>query len=99
MLILVPARACTVSFTGHDGIRHSVNVQAETLYEAVVLAVRAFREHDCAPGPASTLEVEARSPSVTHTVSMRKMQEWLSGACKSPSEKVVKERLKEMMAP
>jgi hypothetical protein len=23
-----------------------VNVQAETLYEAVVLAIRAFREHD-----------------------------------------------------
>jgi hypothetical protein len=39
----VPARTCTVSFTGHDGIRHSVNVQAETLYEAVVLAIRAFR--------------------------------------------------------
>jgi hypothetical protein len=27
----------------------SVNVQADTLYEAVVLAVRAFREHDCGP--------------------------------------------------
>jgi hypothetical protein len=94
----VPARACTVSFTGPDGIRHSVNVEAETLYEAVALAVRAFREHDCAPGPASTLEVEARSPSVTHTVSMRKVEEWLSGASKSPSETLVKERLKGIMA-
>ena len=35
----VPARTCSVSFTGPDGIRHSVNVQAETLYEAVALAV------------------------------------------------------------
>ena len=60
ILSYVPARSCTVSFTGHDGIRHSVNVQAETLYEAVVLAIRAFRENDCAPGPASQLEVEAR---------------------------------------
>lgn len=74
----MPVRACTVSFTGHDGIRHSVNVQAETLYEGVALAVRAFREHDCTPGPASQLEVEAKSPSVTHTVSMKKVQEWLA---------------------
>jgi hypothetical protein len=66
----VPARACTVSFTGPDGIRHSVNVQAETLYEAVVLAIRLFREHDCTPGAGSQLEVEACSPSVTHTVSI-----------------------------
>ena len=62
--------------TCHDGILHSVNVQAESLFETVVLAIRAFREHDCAPGPASQLEVEARSPSVAHTVSMAKVQDW-----------------------
>ena len=77
ILSYVPARTCTVSFTGPDGIRHSVNVQAETLYEAVVLAIRAFREHDCAPGAGSDLDVEARSPGVTHTVSMAKVQTWL----------------------
>jgi hypothetical protein len=94
----VPARTCTVSFTDADGLRHAVNVQADTLHEAAVLAVRAFREHDCAPGPASTLEVEARSPSVTHTVSMRKVQDWVNGGAKSPSEKLVKERLKGLLA-
>ena len=57
-------RICTVAFTDAEGLRHSVNVQAETLYEAVVLAVRAFREHDCEPGSGSQLEVEAKSPSV-----------------------------------
>jgi hypothetical protein len=62
---------CTVSFTDPDGLRHSVNVQAETLYEAVALAVQAFREHQCAPTPMSAFEVEARSPAVLHTVTMR----------------------------
>ena len=94
----MPARTCTVSFTGHDGIRHSVNVQAETLYEAVALAIRAFRENDCAPGSASQLDVEARSPSVTHTVSMAKMQDWLQSSAKSPSDKIMKERLKGLLA-
>jgi hypothetical protein len=89
----VPARTCTVSFTGHDGVRHSVNVHAETVYEAVALAFRAFREHDCAPGSATTMEVEARSPSVTHTVSIRKVRDWLESSAKSPSDKIMKERL------
>jgi hypothetical protein len=34
-----------------SNIRHSVQVPAESLYEAAVLAMRAFREHDCASGP------------------------------------------------
>src|SRR5258706_8823786 len=89
ILSYVPARACTVSFTGPDGIRHSVNVQAETLYEAVVLAIRAFREHECAPGAGSQLEVEARSPGVTHIVSIAKVQEWLASSAKSPSDKIM----------
>ena len=94
----MPVRTCTVSFTGHDGIRHSVNVEAETLYEAVVLASRAFRENDCAPGSASQLDVEARSPSVTHTVSLAKVQDWLQSSAKSPSDKITKERLKGLLA-
>ena len=98
ILSYVPARTCTVSFTGPDGIRHSVNVQAETLYEAVVLAVRAFREHECAPGTVSDLEVEARSPGVTHTVSIAKVQTWLQSSAKSPADKIMKERLKGLLA-
>lgn len=94
----MPARACTVSFTGPDGIRHSVNVQAETLHEAVVLAIRAFREHDCAPGAASQLDVEARNPGVTHTVSLAKVQTWLASSAKGPSDKIMKERLKGLLA-
>jgi hypothetical protein len=46
---------CTVSFQGSDSVRHSVEVGAATLYEAAVLALKAFREVDCAPGPASQL--------------------------------------------
>ena len=37
----------------------TVNVQAETVYEAVALAMVAFGEHYCLPGPASTMEAPA----------------------------------------
>lgn len=94
----MPVRSCKVSFTDAEGLRHSTEVHAETLYEAVILATRAFKLHDCTPGPASQLQVEVRSPSVTHEVTMRKVREWLEGACKSPNDKLVKERLKGVLA-
>jgi hypothetical protein len=71
ILFLVPSRTCTVSFTDTDGLRHSVNVQAATLCEAVA---RAFREHQRVPTPVSAFEVE------------------------SPADRIMRERLKGMMA-
>jgi hypothetical protein len=48
-------KSCTVSFRDSEGIQHSVEIGAETLYEAAVLALKSFREHDCAPGPGAHL--------------------------------------------
>jgi hypothetical protein len=62
------------------------------------LAIRAFREHDSAPGAGSDLDVEAKSPGLTHTVSMSKVQTWLVSSAKSPSDKIMKERLKGLLA-
>jgi hypothetical protein len=94
----VPTRkTCTVSFQDSSGVRHAVEVGADTLYEAAILALKAFREHDCAPGPAAHLAIEVKSPSVTHTVVARKIEEWLVGGARSPSEAVEKRRLKELL--
>lgn len=93
----MPIRTCTVSFTDIDGLRHSVDVQASSLYEAVALAISSFREHDCAPGPVSQLEVEARSPGVKHSVSMGKVRDWLESSAKSPSDRLLKEKLKALL--
>lgn len=92
------AQSCKISFAGAGGIVHTARIEAESLYEAAALAVRAFRQHGCAPGAASRLEVEITGPSVTHCVTVRKLEEWISGACRSPSERLVKERLKELLA-
>jgi hypothetical protein len=40
----VAVRHCTVSFKDARGICHSVDVEAESLYEAVVVAVSRFRK-------------------------------------------------------
>ncbi len=96
--MLLRMAACTVSYLDTSGIRHSVEVEAESLYEAAALAVRAFRRHDCGPRGMAKLEVEMRS-SVTHTLTIKRLEEWLGGACSSPREAVLKERLREMVQP
>ena len=90
-------KSCTVSFQDHNGVRHAVDVGAETVYEAAVLALRSFREHDCPPGPAASLAIEVKNPSVTHTVVTRTVREWLDGGARSPKEAIEKRRLKEVL--
>jgi hypothetical protein len=60
--------------------------------------VRAFRDHECPPGPGSKLDVEARSPAVTHTVSVENVRTWLESSAKSPRDLLLKERLKGLLA-
>ena len=85
--------ACIVSFVDIEGLRHSVEVEAETLYEAAVLAVRTFKQHHCEPGELSKIEFEIRT-SITHTVTLKKIHSWLQGGARSPKEAVTKERLR-----
>lgn len=86
-----------VSFLDTEGIRHTVEIEdADSLYEAAVLAIHAFQKHDCEPGDVSMLDVEIRS-TVTHTVTPRKVRQWLNGGAKTPKEKIKKDRLRSLV--
>jgi len=87
---------CVVSYLDGEGLRHAVEVQADSLYEAAVLAVRTFKQHDCPPAEMTNLEVEIRS-SVTHTINLRKVNQWLKGGARSPKEAVTKDRLRALL--
>ena len=92
-------RACTVSYKDSRGIRHGVEVDAESLYEAVVLAVRRFREdlwsEQVAPG--TVLDIEVREPAVSHSLSLQQVERWLAGATATPSEASKKAKLKTIL--
>jgi hypothetical protein len=88
--------SCIVSYLDTEGLRHSVQVEAESLYEAAVLALHTFKKHHCEPGELGKLEVEIRT-SVTHTVTVHMIHSWLKGGAKSPKQAVLKERLRELL--
>lgn len=96
----MPARSCLVSFTDAEGIEHSVRVPAESLYEAAVEAIAAFRRSVLAEMPlgrATRLTIRVMAPEEQHTVTIGKVLAWLDGAAPSPSEKLRKNRLRERL--
>jgi hypothetical protein len=76
----VPLRACSVSFKGASGIRHTVEVESETLYEAAVMAVARFRQDIWGEAIAlgTTLEVEVREPATKHSLTLQQVERWLA---------------------
>ncbi len=87
---------CIVSYLDTEGLRHSVEVDAESLYEAGVLALKAFKQHSCEPGALSMLEVEIQT-SIKHTVTPKKIQSWLNGGARTPKEAAEKKRLRALL--
>ena len=96
----VPSHSCLVSFTDSEGIEHSVRVPAESLYEAAVEAMAVFRRSVLAEmplGPATRLTIRVKAPEEEHTISVAKVLSWLDGVANSPSEKLMKNRLRERL--
>lgn len=92
-------RTCAVSFLDQRGIRHSVDVQAESLFEAAVLAIQTFRQDPWMEriGPATVLDVEVRQPATRHAITLQQVERWLAGATPNPSEASKKAKLKMLL--
>jgi hypothetical protein len=92
----VATRRCSVTFQDARGVRHTVDVEADSLYEAVVLAVSRFREDPWAPQVAAgtLLDVDVREPSTRHSISLQQVERWLASATASPGEASKKAKLK-----
>lgn len=72
------AARCVVSFEDNGGIRHCAHVQAESLYEAVALAIAAFREASLCPRPSSSTEftISIERPAVEHRIQLAQVEKW-----------------------
>ena len=64
-------KLCAVSFTDVRGIKHTADVEAESLYEAAVQGIRRLNQDPWIEriGPGTKLEIEVREPAVTHALS------------------------------
>jgi hypothetical protein len=90
---------CEVSFVDVRGIRHTAEVEAESLYEAAVLGVRLLRKDPWIErvGEATVLDVEIREPSTRHSLTLTQVERWIAGVTTNPNEAMKKAKLKMML--
>lgn len=89
-------KSCAVSFMDVRGIRHTAEVEAESLYEAAVQGIRRLNQDPWIEriGPGTKLEIEVREPCVKHALSVEQVERWLAGSTKNPTEATKKAKLK-----
>jgi hypothetical protein len=92
-------RTCTVSCEDSDGHQHSLEVTAETLYEALAKALAAFKRHEWVGqiGRGHTITVRVQQPAVEHRVRILEFEKWLETNGKSPAEMMLKSRLRSIL--
>jgi len=96
----VPLRTCTVVIHDLNQTTHSLDVTAETLYEAIAQALAVLPAHDWVGDIGkgmTTVTVTVRHPEITHTVKIQDFENWLNRGCKSPAETALKTRLRQML--
>jgi len=94
------AKTCRVSFKDVDGVGHAVEVQAETMYEAAVLGLKALKRSDWIEmiGPSTRIVIQVHEPPVEHFMMFGQLTRWLDGGTTNPADLVKKKRLKGILA-
>lgn len=94
---------CRVSYCDIEGIEHATEVTAESLFEAVALAVARFRREDawitCPPGPGCEFQVKVLPESpVTHRVPLKRIETFaLHGTATGPRDLLRKQRIRKLL--
>ena len=74
----MPPASCKVSFTDSDGLLDTAHVRAESVHEAVAMAVSEFRADPLAPplGPMTEFVIAVEKPPVEHRIRLAQLQTW-----------------------
>jgi hypothetical protein len=88
-----------VTIRDTEGIEHTAEVTAASLYEAVALGLKAIRQCSWAEniGQNFTIRVLARDTPVEHTVEFRDFHKWLERQGRSPREVSARVRIREIL--
>lgn len=89
-----------VSFTDPDGIPHAVEVHADSLFEAVAMAVAEFRTDSMSgvPGPMTEFAVAIHRPAVEHRIRLGQVVKWAEGnTAEGPAGITRRQRVKSLL--
>ena len=96
----MPVRSCRVTIQDMDGVSHTVEVTAATLYEAVAQGLAAIRGNDWVAGIAQGLNVVKVSVAdvrVEHEVKLMDFTKWVDRTGGSPREMSDRQRIRAIL--
>jgi hypothetical protein len=92
---------CRVSYTDTEGIAHAVEVDAESLYEAVALAVAEFRQGEilaATPGAMTEFCVTVMRKPIKHRIRLNQVEKWAEHTVmEGPAGIVKRERVRALL--
>ncbi len=96
----MPVRSCRVTIQDMDGVSHTVEVTATTLYEAVAQGLAAIRGNEWGAGIAQGLnvvKVSVANVRVEHEVKLMDFTNWLDRTGGSPREVTDRQRIRSIL--
>jgi len=96
----MPVRSCRVTIQDMDGVTHTVEVTAATLYEAVAQGLAAIRGNDWVAGIAQGLnavKVSVADVRVEHEVKLLDFTKWVDRTGGSPREISDRQRIRSIL--
>jgi hypothetical protein len=93
-------KSCRVTVSDMEGVAHTVEVTAATLYGAVALGLKQIRGNDWVegiPDGLNTVIVCAKNVQVEHTVLMGEFTKWLERKGGSPADISRRKRIREIL--
>jgi hypothetical protein len=92
---------CRVSYADADGLVHSVEVDADSLFEVVALAVAEFRQCEIitdVPRPMTEFCVTVLRKPIEHRIHFKKVQQWVQPTTKDgPAGISPRDRLRKLL--
>jgi hypothetical protein len=96
----VPNRCCKVTVTDMDGIEHTAQVSASSLFEAVALGLRAIKKSSWAgeiPEGLTVVTVHIIDDPIEHTVQMKVFRSWIARQGGSPADRSARAKVRDIL--
>ena len=95
----MPVKSCRVTIRDLEGVSHTVEVTAETLFEAVAHGLAAIRQNDWVAGIADgpKIKISVADIPVEHEVKIQEFTGWLERSSRSPRELMERKKIRAIL--
>jgi hypothetical protein len=93
-------RSCRVTIHGTEGVFHTVEVTAASLYEAVAHGLAAFRRNEWIADVGErfgVVKVSVAEVRVEHEVKLKDFTSWLERSGRSPREIIERQKIRAIL--